>query len=398
MGQIMAKRPGIVVTIAILLGLLIPVNVLAGAQIIDTQVEYLFGESIIFRASIQTDTPLKNVVIKIKVNESVDEFAREVDIDTADEVVYEYDVSQHSIQAFSTVTYWYEIATQSGDLYTSKRFSFEYEDNRFDWQVREESPVRVHWYKGDEEFAQELLQVAESGLDRIKSLIPLQTPEIIDIYVYSSAEEMRQALQLLTQDWVSAHADPEQGIMVVSLPSGPDQVLEMERQIPHELMHLLLYQEAGDGYKNIPVWLNEGLASAAELYPNPDYVKLLSDAQDDGTMLAISSLCHVFPKDAHSAYLAYAEATSFTRYIHDSYGVSGIKDLVGKYVDGTGCESGIRETFGSSLAVLENEWKRDEFGEGIALFALMNLMPWFLLVLLMLVLPVGLSIWRFRKR
>jgi hypothetical protein len=176
--------------------------------------------------------------------------------------------------------------------------------------------------------------------------------------------------------------------MVVSLPRGPEQHLEMERQIPHELMHLLLYQWLGVGYGNLPAWLNEGLASVAELYPNPDYLTLLSKANDEDKLLPITSLCQTFPRDASGAFLAYAQATSFTRYLHQQYGSTGLEKLARAYADGLSCERGVQTALDSTLPQLERSWRGEAFREDALLQVLTNLAPW-LVLLLALVVPLS---------
>ena len=68
---------------------------------------------------------------------------------------------------------------------------------------------------------------------------------------------------------MAGHAAPDLGVVLISIPAGPDEGLEMQRQIPHELMHLAQYEVIGENFTNQPYWLIEGMASEAELYPNP---------------------------------------------------------------------------------------------------------------------------------
>ena len=74
----------------------------------------------------------------------------------------------------------------------------------------------------------------------------------------------------------------------------------METLIPHELAHVMLYRNVGEGYASLPVWLSEGIASLAELYPNPDYDQALSIASQNGSLLSIEELCDTFPLDSYN--------------------------------------------------------------------------------------------------
>jgi hypothetical protein len=160
--------------------------------------------------------------------------------------------------------------------------------------------------------------------------------------------------------------------------------LEVKRQIPHELTHLLLYQKLGEGYANLPRWLNEGLATNAELSPDPNYPVLLQRGYERDVLLPLASLCESFPNDAANFQLAYAQAASFTRYLQTEYGTAGIEDLLRAYGQGVSCQEGIVTALGKSLFELERAWRQEQFDESAILSALQNLWPWLLILALIL--------------
>jgi hypothetical protein len=374
--------------------------ILARAQneAIRLSVAYTFGQKLTFRAEVPTDMKIGSARFFFQIQGESRTDSGKAEISEPGTLIYEMDLTQVHLRAFSTVTYWLEIALPDGQVYTSPRASFYYEDNRFPWQRRENGLFRVHWYQGDSVFAQSLLDVADLGLKNIQSLLPLSQEKPIDIYVYASGVEMRATLQGSGKNWVGAHTDPDLSVMVVSLPPSPEQRLEMERQIPHELMHILLYQWLGNGYANLPLWLNEGLASAAELYPNPDYLILLDKARQQNEVLPIASLCLAFPRQTSEAFLAYAEAASFTRYLYRQYGASGLEKLVKAYADGLACEQGVESALGISLGQLERDWRREALGENPLIAVLTQLAPWLALLVLTLAVPLGLILTGARKR
>ena len=346
---------------------------------------YTFGEQITFTGVLPLGSKTESATLFFLAQGELKTRSGTATVDSAGQVRYVANLDDDPIRAFSTVAYWFEVALKNGQTLKSERGSLYYEDNRFEWRKRASADFRVHWYEGDDEFAQSLLDVAELGLENIQKYLPLKLNKPVELYAYASAQEMRVSLQTLGNNWVGAHADPQLGVMLVSLPRSPEQRLEMERQIPHELMHLLLYQWLGVGYGNLPVWLNEGLASVAELYPNPDYLTLLDKANDDDKLLPLTSLCQTFPRDASGAFLAYAQATSFTRYLHQQFGSTGLEKLARAYADGLSCERGVQTALGSTLPQLERSWRGEAFREDALLKVLAKLAPWLVLLLALFV-------------
>jgi hypothetical protein len=173
------------------------------------------------------------------------------------------------------------------------------------------------------------------------------------------------------------------------VPEGPGEKLELERQIPHEITHILQYQLMGANYRNAPLWLLEGTASLAELYPNPDYERVLERAVETESLIKIEALCDAFPQEASSAFLAYAQSESFTRYLYTNYGSSGLKSLMMNYENGLGCSEGFSGTFKTSLTQEEYTWQQ-QLGIHTGSLVLKNIAPYFLvLVLVMLPITIG---------
>lgn len=362
------------------------------------QVDYRFGEYIDFSGALPASLGVQMVQIFVQPQGEIETRSSPPLIPENGTFSYRMDPNQEKLRAFSNLEYWYEVVLDDGKAYASERQSLYYADNRFEWQTRREAPFVAFWHEGDSAFGQSLLDIARQGLEQISLILPFEPPTEIKIYAYANAVDMRATLQTTGRNWIGAHTDPDLGVMVVSLPLGPEQRLEMERQIPHELMHILLYQKIGPAYANLPAWLNEGLASIAELYPNPDYLVLMRSAYEKGTLHPIASLCNTFPRDAAGAYLAYAESASFTRYLHQNYGSDRLEQLVWAYADGIDCERALQVSLGVPINQLELDWRRQTFGEDPWIASLSNLAPWLGLLAAVLAMPLLLVMGNLRRK
>ena len=361
------------------------------------QASYAFGEFLKFHGTLEKPGDIKQCTLFLNIPGEADTFSSLLEIRLDGNYEYEFPLSDHSLRAFSTITYWIEVTYQDNLHLSSEPKSLFYEDSRYLWKSLSSNPFQVNWYDREQSFGKLLMDTAHSGQDGINKILPLASPYLIKVYAYSSSQELRDTLQIAGQTWIGAHTDPDLGIIMLSIPDGPEQIIEMERQIPHELMHILLYRELGPSYINLPLWLSEGLASIAELSPNPDYAILLQSASDQGNLLPIQSLCKSFPKEVSGAYLAYSEASSFTRYLVNTYGSPKLMELIFLYQDGLGCDQAVQNVYNQDLEMLDHQWRRDVFGEIIWKNILMNILPWLIISLCVLTVPLVIFITSIKK-
>lgn len=248
--------------------------------------------------------------------------------------------------------------------------------------------LKVHWYEGDADFGQKALETAQAGLASIVRFIPSDLEQPIEIFIYDSSEALQSALVPSQENWIAGHADPALGIVRVLIEPGPQQGITLEQRIPHELMHVMLYRHVGPGYKNLPGWLREGMATMAEMYPNADYDRVLEEAVTNNVLIPLKDLCVSFPEDMPQAFLAYAESRSFTGFLSKTYGSSGLQNLAAAYADGMDCERGTERVFGVSLSNLEQKWRSSLRGENPLLPAFQNISPYLVLLCLVLIIPL----------
>jgi hypothetical protein len=381
---------------------------IAHAQVesVHSSVEYTFGELAFFKAYVQSDIPVKTAVLYFQAENDTRTNVGIAEVHPLGEgsyaLGYVHHMSDYSLRPFSTVKFHWELTLEDGSTFESSPEESNYLDDRFNWKTLQKTTPKgetlvVHWYQGDRQFAQNILDVADAGRERVQDLLVLYMPNKLDIYVYADPETLQAALDPSSANWVAGHADPDLGVILVALPEGPEQRLLVDQRVPHELMHVLLYQSNPLGYSNLPAWLNEGLASDAELDPNPDYRILLEDAAKKNSLIALTNLCASFPRDAYGALLSYAESASFVKYLHDSYGVSGLTALANAYNNGLDCNRGAEQALGKSLVQLQRNWERDELSQDIGLKAFVNLLPWIILLLAILAAPLILALLRLRS-
>jgi hypothetical protein len=355
----------------------------------DVSIFYEFGKEIIFQTTLDPGDQIQEAFLFIQP-EGQNSRKEKIEANENGEVIFTYDAAAAPLRPFANTAYWFQVTLTDESTVESQRYAFFYEDNRFNWQQLEKDGFQINWQSKDAGFGQVVLDIAVQSLAIARNYVPAQPPELLKIYVYENASDVQTSLNLgQFKSWVAGHASPDLATVLISAPAGPSQQLELERQIPHEITHILQYQLMGANYRNAPMWLLEGTASLSELYPNPDYQRVLERAVAEESLIPLQELCAFFPSEASRAFLAYAQSESFSRFLFTTYGSSGLKSLMENYQNGQGCMEGFSSTFKRSLKQEEYRWQQ-QLGIHTGQLVVQNIAPYFTVLALMMV-PAALS-------
>jgi len=333
-----------------------------GITVIESRATHSFAQQVTFTLQATSDTTISQVYLFFRAADS--ERAKSIDtaIEPAREVSvnYVHDLRRSPLPPFTVVTFWWQIEDTAGNSLITESQQFEYVDNRFRWKQLSAPGLTVHWIEGhgNPAFGQTALDIAQASLEKINAELRAPAPEPIAIYIYDAQHNLDAAIALTGREWVSGQAHPELGVVIVAIPFEEGYTSRMMRYIPHEITHLLVYQTVTPaGYRYVPEWLDEGLATANEQLPTLEYVMVLEEAHTQGQLLSLEDLCAPFPPDPHVALLAYAQSGSVVQFIRDRYGAEGIRALLKAYANGASCTGGVQEALNVSLSGLETAWR-----------------------------------------
>jgi hypothetical protein len=280
----------------------------------------------------------------------------------SDEVSLEvrHDARRYPLPPFADITYWWQIENAAGERLKTDPQTFTYHDNRFAWDRLGGEGITIHWMKdeGDPAFAQTALDIARASVNDVEAELRGPRPDPLDIFIYDSEAHLKDAMVLTGREWLGGQARPELGVVVAAVPSAQGYSSRMKRYLPHEITHLLLYElVTPNGYAHVPAWLNEGLATANERLPTPEYALAIEEARKADELIPLEELCVPFSPDPQTATLAYAQSGSVVAFIRETYGAEGIRQLLDAYADGASCTSGVEAGLGVSLRELEADWR-----------------------------------------
>ena len=136
-----------------------------------------------------------------------------------------------------------------------------------------------------------------------------------------------------------------------------DQVLR------HELSHLLFAEASG--HRPLPRWLTEGIAVHQSDENTFERFQELATGSWSQRLLPLARLDEGFSDGPTGVSLAYAQAADFTGYLLRKEGAGRFAVMLGHVRDGAELDEAARETWGSDLGRLEEDWRRD-LGERMA--------------------------------
>ena len=323
------------------------------------QVGIRFGDSVTILLPLADLGPVQRVEIYLRPEGLVDTYTADMTIEGA-QARYVHPVQAKPLPLFGQVFYWFKIYPAQGPAYQSPAFTFVYEDNRFAWQARTVEPVSVHWYEGGADVAEMALNAAHIALKNafVQWQGRLDPERPLRVYIYASQGDLLSALETLPPDLRGHEARLVQHTVLAYGGLSPQARADLQRQIAHQVAHIVLRDTVGDGYANLPWWLREGLAALAEPQAAPADYQVLQEAAAANQLYPITHLCRppAFETPEDEA-LARIEAGAFVAHLFARYGPAGLQRLLEVYAGGLGCEDGFQAALGTSLTALEDDWR-----------------------------------------
>ncbi len=344
--------------------LLLPIPTSAsGISVTRSSVEHSFAQHVTFTLEATSDAEISQVYLFFRATYdeetekerlALEKPSREISLN------HTHDVQRHPLPPFADITFWWQIEDTAGNQLKTAPQQFRYTDNRFRWEQLQDAGLAVHWVagQGDAVFAQTALDIARASVKGVQAELHTPVPDPLDIFIYDSEHNLEAAMVLTGRDWVGGQARPELGVVVVAVPPEQGYSSRMKRYLPHEITHLMIHELVTlEGYRHVPNWLNEGLATVNEQLPTPEYALALEEARERGQLLPLEELCVPFSPDPRTAILSYAQSASVVTYVRETHGAEGIRRLLSAYADGASCTSGVEEALNVSFNKLESNWR-----------------------------------------
>ncbi|GAB4503538.1 MAG: hypothetical protein Fur0043_05300 [Anaerolineales bacterium] len=338
-----------------------PVSAAASAQVTDDQPTLDFPNSITFQAVITSNSPIESVELEygtetLTCGTVIAKAFPEFTSGSTVHVTWTWEMRQSgSLPPGATIWWQWRYKDADGAEFVTEPKTIVWLDDRHDWQVVSSDPLYLHWYSGDQAFAQDLLQAAKTGLARLQDDAGLQPEKPIHLYIYANTEDMKDAI-LYEPSWTGGMAFPEHDIVIIGI-SPRDQ--EWGRStIAHELTHVLVGHLTFSCLSDVPTWLNEGLAVYSEGELDSASQNQLDQAIRNNQLLSVRSLSAGFSEVPDKAYLSYSQSYSIVAFLIKTYGQDKMTALLTTLRDGATVDNALLDTYGFDVDGLEDAWRQ----------------------------------------
>lgn len=357
----MRFRLSVLLLLLVLLGsLTVPAHAQAQVQVISDKATITFPETILFSAEFKAGTKITSVVLEYGVDQltcGTVEAKAFPDITQGLDVKAEWtwEMRQSGSLPPGATVWWQWLVTDSGGAqFTSPKQTTLWLDSTHSWQVISGGNINLHYYNGGTDFGQQLHDAAAQALVRLSQDIGLSPDKSVDIYIYASANDLKDAV-LYAPSWVGGQAFPENDIVIIGV--SADQLDWGKSTEAHELTHVLVGHLTFSCLSFMPTWLNEGLAMYGQGGPAAADQSQFDQAKANDQLPSLRSLIGGFSEEASRATLSYTEAYSVVNFMIKTYGRDKMTSLLLDLRDGMTMDDALQTVYGFNTDGLETAWR-----------------------------------------
>ena len=229
------------------------------------------------------------------------------------------------------------------------------EDNRFQWQTLTKGDVVIHWYSGDQSFANSAADAANAAIDKAAQALGVTIDKPFDMFVYDTEEAMRSAVNPDREN-VQAEAHPDIDTIFAWLPSNQPADPYNQTVIAHELTHLVFHHAVDNPYHGVPRWLDEGVAVYESEGYTSQWQTYVNAAVAGNSLIPLDGLAGLFPSVQAGFYLAYGESVAAVDFFIRTYGEPKFWDLVKSYANGVSDDEAFTAATGADVEAFNAAW------------------------------------------
>jgi hypothetical protein len=269
--------------------------------------------------------------------------------------MWEWDMRQSGGEPPGTTIWWqWEYIDNQGNSEFTDKQEILWLDDVYDWKLLEDGLIRFHYYENDKEYASTLKNAAVGALNHLYEDIGMRPDQPVDLYIYSSTEDMRDAV-FYEPGWTGGLAYPEYNILIIGI--DPYELDWGQSTEAHELTHVLVGDYTFSCLGSTPTWLSEGLAVYGEGGPSSLEAVFFEQNVDSNSLLSFSVLSGGFSEDPSIADLSYSQSFYMVDYLIQTYGKDKMLSLLQRIKAGDAISEALQNAYDFDLAGFQTEWR-----------------------------------------
>ena len=270
-------------------------------------------------------------------------------------VEWDWDMRQSGGEPPGATIWWqWEVVDENGNSTMTDRKEITWLDAVHDWKTLTSGLIRLHYYYNSKSYGTELEDAATKALSRLSTDIGIKPDQPIDLYIYSSTQDMKDAI-FYEPGWTGGQAYPEYNIVIIGI--EPSNLEWGKATEAHEMTHVLVGDYTFSCLGSTPTWLDEGLAVYGEGGPTSDEVGQFQQSQKDDTLLSFTVLSGGFSEDSSVAGLSYSQSYYMVDYLIKTYGKEKMLELLQGIKDGGDLDDILKQVYGFDLSGFEDDWR-----------------------------------------
>jgi hypothetical protein len=270
------------------------------------------------------------------------------------DVSWEWDLRDAGgIPVGARVTYHW-LLTGAGRTFETDEQTLTFEDPRFEWRIITGEHTRLKWYAGDDDFARDLLSVADAGIRQLQTTTGVLPANLVEVRIYETAEAMRETV-LFSPEWAGGIAFPNHGLVAMGINRfniswGRDAMV-------HEMTHVVMGQSTFRCGSSLPAWFDEGLAVFNESSVAPAFTSALNNAIENDAAFTVRGIAGAFPSTEDGAILAYAQSQSVVSFLMNQFGSAKMNQMLTAFGELGTIDRALQAAYGFDTDGLDAAWR-----------------------------------------
>ncbi len=333
----------------------------SSVSVAENDVEINFPASLVFSVNLESAQDVSQVKLHYGTNRdtcgTVSALAYpEFTTGSSAQARWEWNMLQSGGEPPGTTIWWqWEYIDNQGSSEFTDRKEILWLDDIHDWKLLEDGLIRFHYYENDTDYAATLKNAAVAALNHLHEDIGMLPEEPVDLYIYSSTQDMRDAV-FYEPGWTGGLAYPEYNILIIGI--DPAQLDWGQTTEAHELTHVLVGDYTFSCLGSTPTWLSEGLAVYGEGGPASSESAFFDYNVTNDSLLSFNVLSGGFSEDPNIADLSYSQSYYMVDYLIQTYGKEKMLALLQRIKAGDAIDEGLQQAYGFDLSGFQDEWRK----------------------------------------